>query len=150
MNTDLLKEMLRRHEGLRLKPYKCSAGAWTIGYGWNIKANPLPSDVASMLNLTGQITKPVAERLLNISIESATRQAWDIFPGFGGFSENRQAALVDWIFNIGAGKALTFKKAMAAINMGEWGTAADELYLSEWREQVGDRAAEIIGMVRKG
>ena len=26
-------ELIKRHEGLRLKAYRCPAGAWTIGYG---------------------------------------------------------------------------------------------------------------------
>ena len=29
--------MLQRHEGLRLKPYKCTAGKVSIGYGRNLE-----------------------------------------------------------------------------------------------------------------
>lgn len=150
MNYDLLREMLRRHEGLSLKPYRCPAGFWTIGYGWNMRAAKLPDDIASRLNVTGSITHDMAERLLNISIDTAERQCRAIFQDFAGFSEARQAALVDWMFNVGAGTALKFKKALAAIKAGDWNRAADELFQSEWREQVGDRASEIIGMVREG
>jgi lysozyme len=149
MNIDLLKEMIKRHEGLRLKPYPCSQKHLTIGYGWNLD-NDLPSDIASYLRVTGEITRGMAERLLNISIDTATRQAWSIFPQFGGFSENRQMALIDFIFNVGVGTALKFRKALAAIEKGDWNRAADEMFLSRWREQVGDRAAEIIGMIRTG
>lgn len=150
MNSDLLREMLKRHEGLRLKPYRCPAGKRTIGYGWNLDANSLPADVAAMLNLTGAITEVVAERLLNISTDTVTRQCWDIFPQFGGFTENRQVALADFVFNLGASGVMKFKKMRAAIEAGDWERAADEMFLSVWREQVGDRAAEIIGMVRMG
>ena len=31
-----IKEQLVRHEGLRLKPYRCSAGKLTIGIGRNL------------------------------------------------------------------------------------------------------------------
>jgi len=31
-----IKEQLVRHEGLRLKPYRCTAGKLTIGYGRNL------------------------------------------------------------------------------------------------------------------
>jgi len=150
MNLDLLREMLKRHEGLRLKKYRCSAGKWTIGYGWNMTAHPLPSDIAACLNLTGEITEDMAEWLLNISIEMATRQCWDIFPGFSGFSERRQMALIDFVFNVGAGKAITFKKAMQAIKAGDWDKAADEFQDSKWFKQVGDRGPEIVGMIREG
>ena len=31
-----IKKQLVRHEGLRLKPYRCTAGKLTIGYGRNL------------------------------------------------------------------------------------------------------------------
>jgi len=31
-----IKAQLVRHEGLRLKPYRCTAGKLTIGYGRNL------------------------------------------------------------------------------------------------------------------
>lgn len=31
MNFDKAKKMIALDEGLRLKPYKCTAGRWTIG-----------------------------------------------------------------------------------------------------------------------
>ena len=32
-----MKEQLLRHEGLRLKPYRCTAGKLTIGIGRNLE-----------------------------------------------------------------------------------------------------------------
>jgi lysozyme len=159
MNNDLLREMLKRHEGLRLKPYRCTAGKRTIGYGWNMDAHPLPSDISACLNLTAAITEEMANRLLNISIASAEAACRDLFQHFDGFSERRQAALADFVFNVGAGKAITFKNAMQAIKTGDWNRAADELMyvdglkkdrLSDYWQQTGDRAVEIVGMIREG
>ncbi len=149
MNLDLIKDMIKRHEGLRLKPYPCSQNHLTIGYGWNLD-NDLPSDIASYLRVTGEITRAQAERLLNIAIDTATRQAWAIFPQFGGFSERRQMALIDFIFNVGAGTALKFRKALAAIEEGDWNKAADEFQDSKWFSQVGTRGPEICEMIRNG
>ncbi len=149
MNLDLLREMLKRHEGLRLKAYPCSKGKLTIGYGWNLD-NPLPASVAAYLPVKGEITEDIADKLLTISMDTAIRQAWAVFPQFGGFSERRQLALVDFIFNVGAGRALTFKKALSAIYGGDWNTAADEFQDSRWFEQVGDRGREIVAMIREG
>jgi len=146
----MLREMLKRHEGLRLKPYRDTRGYLTIGYGWNLDANPLPADYASCLRVTGAITEEMAERLLNISIDMATRQCQATFQRFGDFSERRQAALIDWMFNLGIGTVLTFKKALAAILDGDWDRAADEMQDSLWFSQVGDRGPEIVGMVREG
>ena len=38
------KELLKKFEGFRLKPYKCPAGKWTIGYGRNLEAKGLTYD----------------------------------------------------------------------------------------------------------
>ena len=145
-----LHEMLRRHEGLKLEPYRCPAGKLTIGYGWNLDAHPLPDDYAACLRLTGAITLDMAERLLNISIDAATRQCRAIFHHFDDYSERRKAALIDFVFNVGVGTALTFKKALAAIMEGDWDKAADEMQDSKWFSQVGDRGPEIVGMIRNG
>ena len=56
MNLDRLKAMLRTDEGTRLRRYRCPAGHWTIGYGWNIDANPLPPEIAAYERVNGQIT----------------------------------------------------------------------------------------------
>ena len=149
MDRDALRNMLARHEGLRLKPYPCSRNHMTIGYGWNLK-NPLPRSIDAYLNINGEITKEMAEKLLDISMDTAIRQAWDIFPQFGGFSERRQMALVDWLFNVGIGTALTFRRTLAAIYAGEWGKAADAMADSRWFGQTGDRSREICDMVRNG
>jgi len=34
-----LRKMLIRHEGLRLRPYKCTSGRWTVGYGHNLESH---------------------------------------------------------------------------------------------------------------
>lgn len=121
----------------------------TIGYGWNL-SNPLPKSISAYLNVKGQITEEIAERLLTISIDAVVRQCWAIWPDFGGFSEKRQLALCDFVFNVGAGTALKFKKALSAIYDGDWNKAADEFQDSKWFKQTGSRSAEICNMLRNG
>ncbi len=150
MNYDLLREMLDRHEGNWLKKYRCTSGHWSIGRGWNLDANPLPHDIASYLNLTGSILPTMSDRLLNISIDTAVRQCQAIFPKFDEFSDNRQMALVDFVYNVGVGTALKFKKALAAILDDDWDKAANEMRDSDWYHQVGNRGVEVVDMVREG
>lgn len=150
MNYDLTREMIKRHEGLRLSPYFCPAGHKTIGFGWNMEAHQLPDDIASCLRMTGKITEVMAERLLTIAIDATVRNCEAIFPLFASFSDKRQAALVDFVYNVGSGTALTFKKMIAAIREGDWMKAADEMRDSRWFKQVGDRSKEIVEMVRNG
>jgi len=148
--TDDLRAMIKRHEGLRLSPYFCPAGKLTIGYGWNLDIHLLPSDIASYFHIHGAITKDMAERLLNISIDCAIRQCEGTFERFKDFSDNRRMAVIDFVFNCGIGTALKFKKALKAIMDGDWNRAADEFQDSDWFSQVGERGPEIVRMIREG
>jgi lysozyme len=150
MNLDPLKSMLTRHEGRRKKKYRCSRGKWTIGVGWNMDAWPLPADIDSYLRVRGEITEGMIDRLLDISITTATNNCRDIYPGFDGFSETRRFALIDLCFNLGVNGLLKFKKAMAAIKIGDWNEAANQFCDSDWFTQVGVRGPEIVGMIRNG
>lgn len=146
----MIHEMIRRHEGLRLKPYLCSKGKKTIGYGWNMSANPLPDEYAVYLRIHGEITEVIAERLLNISIDTATLQCKAIFFHFNEFTERRREALVDFVFNLGAGGVLKFKKMIVAIGKGDWDEAAHQVNDSAyWRQLGGDPAGTNDGKLER-
>ncbi len=150
MNRDRLKDMLIRHEGWKNRPYTCPAGHKTIGVGFNMEVNIMPSDIASHLRLKGYLPDDMINRLLDISIDTAVMNCKEIYKGFDGFSENRQLALIDFLFNVGAGTALRFKKMRAAIKEGDWNRAADEMIDSAWFKQVKGRATEVVDLVRRG
>jgi len=123
-----IRELLTFHEGRKNKPYKCSAKKSTIGVGWNFDDNPLPKDIAGYLKEHGQITDAMINRLLDISIAHATKDCHDLFPDFDSFSENRQTALLDVMFNMGRGKVShKFPTFVHNINIGDFQGAADEL-----------------------
>jgi len=144
------RELIKNHEGLRLKRYRCPAGAWSIGYGWNLDEWPLPPEIASYYRLNSRITEGMADYLLDVALSGVLHDCRDLYPGFDDFSERRRAALTDFLYNLGVVRAAGFKKMRAAIQAGDWNRAADEMYDSKWRKQVGKRAQTLIGMVREG
>ena len=135
MFTNLVS-MLKRHEGFRGKPYHCTADKLTIGYGRNL------DDVG--------ITEVEAEFLLKVDTLCATDSAGNIFPGILSYTENRQIALINMVFNLGKTRFKKFRKMIDAIKCGDWESAADEAMDSMWYGQVGARAVEIVGLLRKG
>jgi len=145
-----LKELLISHEGKRNEVYRCSAGHRTIGVGWNLDANPLPRDIQAYLDEHGCLNDACIDRLLDISIGWATKDCHDLFPDFDYFTENRQMALIDFVFQLGRTKALRFSKSIAAINTGRWEDAALNLSRSLWYEQVPNRAEEICKLIEEG
>jgi len=132
-----LKEMLIRHEGLRLKPYRDSRGKLTIGIGRNL------DDVG--------ITKDEALYMLKNDIVRATRVVNCCCEKYGinpiTLPEDVQLVLTDMAFNMGY--ALEgFKRMFACIKKGDYEGAARELLGSRYAKQVGKRAQELAEMLR--
>jgi len=146
--NEKLKDLLVKHEGIRFKPYKCSAGFNTIGIGHNYDANPLPEDIREYLDEHGEITPEMVDRLLSADIAISLGACKRLYPDFDGFTETRQIALLDFIFNIGEGTARKFQVTNRAINQGRWDDAAKGLMNSRWFKQVGRRGPEIVAMIK--
>jgi lysozyme len=127
--------MLQRHEGLRLKPYKCTAGKLSIGYGRNLDDMGI-SEVEAMVLLRHDIERCYDE--LNV------------FSWFADLDQVRQEALIDMLFNLGLPTFLEFKKTLKFVAEGKYSQAAEEMLRSKWADQVGDRAKELAYMMDTG
>lgn len=136
MNKTRLIEDLKRHEGLRLKPYKCTAGKLTIGIGRNIE------DIG--------ITEAEAEQMLLNDIARVEEDLDRNLMYWREFPEPVQRALVNFVFNVGITRALRFKRMIKALQNLDYENAADELLDSLYAKQVGRRADEVAGMIRAG
>ncbi|MCK9570068.1 glycoside hydrolase family protein [Candidatus Pacearchaeota archaeon] len=146
-----IDQMLAEDEGRKKKKYRCTGGAWTIGIGWNLDANPLPADIDYYLKQNGKITDDMIDRLLDISIRHATADCHVLFPEFKSFTPARQMALINFVFQLGYRRALTFRHAIAAINTGRWADAANEMRASQWYAQTQpSRRDRVIEFIEEG
>lgn len=150
MIDDALKQQLIRHEGLRLKPYKCPANHNTIGVGHNLDANPLPDVLSHHLDVFGCITEDMAFELLEQDVAQAVTDCNRLYKDFDKFTERRKHALIDFVFNVGFRTAKSFYNTNRAINRGDWEAAAKGLENSLWYRQVASRGPTIVEMVRNG
>ena len=130
-----LIENLKRHEGLRLKPYLCSEGKITIGFGRNLE------DMG--------ISEKEAEMLLMSDIERCYEEL-DVFSWFHDLDQVRKEAMVNMLFNLGLPTFLEFKRTLKFMAEGAYSQAAAEMLDSKWANQVGDRAKELAYMVETG
>jgi len=131
-----LRELIKQNEGYRDKPYMCTAGKLTIGYGHNLDEHG--------------INKQVAEMLLGEDIQRAYYGILDLFPYFYLYSENRQNALIDMSFNLGKTRFSKFKKMIQAVKDEDWDEAALQAEDSKWFAQVGDRAKRNVISLKEG
>ena len=135
MDLQKLKDQLLRHEGLKLKPYVDSVGKITIGIGHNLTDKGL-----TLTQVNAIFLDDVNDTLAFISKH---------FPWWNVLNDTRQRAIFDLVFNMG-GEILTFKKMLAAIEVGDWTTAAAELLNSHYATQVGKRAHDVAAMLWTG
>ena len=132
-----IKAQLVRHEGLRLKPYRCTAGKLTIGIGRNLDDRG--------------ISQKEAYAMLERDIQDCEQWLIDEIPEvYNKLDEVRQSVLLNMCFNLGIKGLLGFKNTLDFIGAGDWERAANNMLASKWAKQVGMRAIELSELMRKG
>ena len=116
-------ELAKRFEGFhrvaradpsRAQPYICPAGYWTIGYGHLCEPTHPP------------ITEVEAENYLASDLQTALAATLRYCPVLATEPEGRLAAIVDFTFNLGAGR-LQASTLRRRINQRDWLQVANEL-----------------------
>ena len=141
---DLARSWLEFHEGLRLKPYLCTEGKLTVGYGHNCEASHVP---VTLIN--GVITEDDANELLQLDIMYAVKDAY-VLCDMKALSIPRQAVIIDMAFNLGRNRLAGFKKMFANIADESYESAAFEMMDSRWSRQVGERATTLAKHMENG
>lgn len=98
----------------RAHPYICPAGFWTIGYGHLCDAAHSP------------ITEAEAVVYLSRDLETALAATLRHCPVLAAEPEGRLAAIMDFTFNLGAGRLQT-STLRRRVNQRDWPGAAQEL-----------------------
>ena len=131
--TDLLKR-IKEHEGFRSQVYKCTAGYDTIGYGFAIKDLVLDEDIA--------------EEILLRKVEALIKRVRKRFDWLDSVHPAVQGVLVEMSYQMGLSGVCKFKKALNAMQMGQWDIGARELLDSRWAKQTPNRAKELSDIIR--
>jgi lysozyme len=98
----------------RARPYICPAGYWTIGYGHLCDPKHPP------------VTEAEAEVYLASDLQTALAATLRYCPVLVTESEGRLAAIIDFTFNLGAGRLQT-STLRRRVNQRDWEAAATEL-----------------------
>jgi lysozyme len=133
---DLLKQRLILDEGLRLKPYRCSAGKYTIGVGHNLEAKG--------------ISQKVADLILEEDMDEAINGADSLINNFSDLSKARQVVLCSMVFQMGLDGMKAWKNTLSCIQRGEFKSAAYNMGLSLWARQTPERAQRLMKMMEDG
>lgn len=129
-------EIIKRFEGFSDKLYKCQAGKWTIGYGYNIEDRGLPKDIC--------------DELLSRDIAMVSLWLRENFVWYERLSDARKKAVISMVYQLGETRFLGFKKFLAALNSGNYELAYVEMLNSRWARQTPERAKKTALVIRTG
>jgi lysozyme len=105
---------LPKHDPGRAYPYICPAGYWTIGYGHLCQPDHPP------------ITEDDGVSYLATDLQGALKATLRYCPVLATEPVERLAAIMDFTFNLGAGRLQT-STLRRRINQRDWSSAATEL-----------------------
>jgi lysozyme len=128
-------KFIAEFEGFSAKPYLCPAGRWTLGYGDTMwKGKPVTS-------LTKHITRAEADAALENRLKGFQLELDSMVSV--PLTANQNAALVSFIYNIGA-RSLRTSTLLTMLNRGNYAGAADQLL--RWNKAAGK---DMAGLTRR-
>ena len=155
--VDTLVEHLKFEEGFESTPYRCTAGALTIGYGRNLDAVGLrpgedqyicggvvPDNIEDYV-----VTEEGAEAMLMNDIEAAVASVDRRMPWADRLHQNAFIALVAMRFQMGSGALGRFKNMLASLEAHDYSEAAVHALDSKWaRSDTPARAKRVAAMLQ--
>jgi len=132
------RKMIKENEGLRLDKYTDKFGNPTIGYGHLVRPDE---------KIPNTISKAYANQLFNQDYKHHKQAAMGI-PGYADGSLQQKSALIDLTFNMGPQWYKEFPLMMAALQKGDYNTAASEIKNSLYYTQVGRRGANSVSLMK--
>lgn len=134
--SDKLREMIKLHEGLELKPYVDSRGKLSIGYGRCLE--------------TAGISLEEAEMLLTNDLLDTRKRVELCFDWFNSIDSVRQDVIIMMAYNLGVTGLSKFYHMIDAIKAGDFQAAGDRMLESVWSRQVGNRSFVLFKMMKSG
>lgn len=118
-----------QNEGYRQHLYTDTTGNVSGGYGHNYTAKG--------------VSQPIAHAMLEDDLDEAVTALDEQFPIVATLGSTRQQVLAEMCYNLGPDGLGKFTKMWAAIGIGDFIAAANEMLASEWATQVGARATRL-------
>lgn len=146
MDIKRLREDITRHEGKILSVYIDTEGNPTVGIGHLLTAKEIKEYPVGSL-ITEDMCVELFEDDLAVAISRAKRIVGT--DTFETLCPARQEVIVNMAFNLG-NRLKRFTKFIAALRVGDYERAANEMIDSLWYHQVGLRADELVERMRSG
>ena len=145
---EILKKELMKEEGLKYKPYKCTAGHWTIGIGHNIDAVAINQIIGRRYDLSIVLTKQEVDDIFLYDINNVLDDIENNLPWFNELPDYQQYVIISLVFNMGIYGLLKFRNTLRAWSNGNIDGVIYGLEHSKWYNQVGSRSEKLIDILK--
>jgi len=142
MNREAVYEQLKIDEGVVYEIYNDHLGYPTFGVGHLI----VEGDEEHGQPVGTSVSEERVRACFDRDLEVAIGECHNLYGegNFGAYPDEVQQILVNMMFNMGRPRLSKFKKFNAAIEAGDWATAALEGRDSLWYNQVTNRAERLM------
>jgi lysozyme len=130
-----LWDLIELHEGRRRFPYVDTVGKTSVGVGRNLTDKGLSDSEIDYLLMND---------IRECTDDLKTFLWWD------DLDDVRRNVLIDMRFNLGPSRFRQFKATLAAVAMGDYVTASDQMRKSKWYRQVKSRGERLARMMSTG
>jgi GH24 family phage-related lysozyme (muramidase) len=121
--------IIQEFEACNLVAYADSTGVWTVGWG-NTQVDGRP------VKQGDKISQSKADTMLRDTVQQFAARLHKIIPATANYGGNQQAALLSWMYNIGA-TAVQDSTLARRLNSGEPGTIVIPQELPKWDKANG-------------
>ena len=129
-----LLDRIKHHEGFRSRPYKCSQGHLTVGYGAAIKDLELDEDIAEMI--------------LMRKLDSLMNRIQKTFNWWRSAEDEVKNVVVEMCYQLGLSGFSKFRLTIDHLENKRYGKASAEMLLSKWAKQTPNRAIELSNIIK--
>ena len=140
MDLEQLREQLILDEGQVNEIYNDHLGYPTFGIGHLV----LESDPEYGQSVGTPVSEERVKECFEKDVESVIADCKILHDGWDGYPEEVKQVVANMMFNMGRTRLSGFRKHNAAIQSGDWKTAAVEGRDSKWYRQVTNRAERLM------
>ena len=130
-----LIESIKKSEGFRSKPYRCTENVLTIGYGFAIKDLELDEEVCDL----------ILDKKLDKLIDATNKK----FPFLRELPQDKCEVIFEMVYQLGLTGVSKFKKMLKALERKDYDKASAEMLDSLWAKQTPNRAIKLSNQMKK-
>ena len=140
IDVDQLKETLKVDEGVVYEIYNDHLGYPTFGIGHLV----LEGDPEHRAAVGTPVSEDRVDECFEKDVESVIGDCKKLHEGWDDYPQEVKQIVANMMFNMGLTRLSKFSKHNAALQSGDWETAAVEGRDSRWYDQVTNRAERLM------